>query len=193
MRDMKVDAQHVRYVLHDEFSAFKPRLAFALLVCSALPPYVGLRLRIHLLRFAGVRIGRGSTVFGRIAIGGASDPAKRLVMGEECRINIGCTFDVSAPISIGDHVGLGQEVLVITGGHKLGPSGRRVAEIEAEPVTICNGVWVGARVTVLPGVTIGEGAVVAAGAVVTKDVAPNTVVGGVPARVLRCITDEEVG
>jgi maltose O-acetyltransferase len=188
---MTADRDHIRYVLHDELAAFRPRLALALFACGALPPYVGLRLRIRLLRFAGVRVGRGSTVFGRIAIGGATDPASRLVIGEECRINVGCTFDVSAPIEIGDHVAFGHDVLLVTGGHRMGPPGRRALDVEPKPVKIGSGVWLGARVTVLPGVTVGDGAIVAAGAVVTKDVPPNTVVGGVPARAIRCLGDED--
>jgi acetyltransferase-like isoleucine patch superfamily enzyme len=73
-------------------------------------------------------------------------------------------------------------VLLLTGGHVIGPPGRRAAELTCEPIVVGTGAWLGARVTVLPGVTIGDGAVVAAGAVVTRDVAPHTVVAGVPAR-----------
>jgi acetyltransferase-like isoleucine patch superfamily enzyme len=67
----------------------------------------------------------------------------------------------------------------------MGSRERRYAGLEALPVTIGAGVWVGARAMIMPGVTIGDGAVIAAGAVVTKDVPPNTLVAGVPARIVR--------
>jgi maltose O-acetyltransferase len=75
--------------------------------------------------------------------------------------------------------------MILTRRHHLGSPARRYAKLEALPVTIGAGVWVGARAMILPGVTIGDGAVIAAGAVVTKDVPANTVVAGVPATVVR--------
>ena len=178
---------HLRHVIHDELGALRTRFLVAQLAAALLPPYVGLRLRVRLLRLGGVRIGHGSTVWGRITVAGSQDPAASLAIGEHCRINGGCTFDVSAPIIVRDNACLGHHVLIITGGHEIGPPGRRAAELTKAPVTIGVGAWLGARVTVLPGVTIGDGAVVAAGAVVARDVPPHTLVGGVPARHLRSL------
>lgn len=177
-----ISLAHIRFVIHDESAAFQPRLAIAQTVNAILPWYVGLRLRVRLLRFAGVRIGRGTTIWGKILIAGSVNPTRNLTIGEHCRINGGCRFDVSAPIQLGDNVTLGHDVLLLTGGHVIGPPGRRAADLTCDPIVVGAGAWLGARVTVLPGLTIGEGAVVAAGAVVTRDVAPHTVVAGVPAR-----------
>lgn len=165
------------------------RLVLAQMACGALPPFTGVRLRPRLLRAAGVRIGRGTTIWGSVVLGGANDPTRNLLIGEECNLNGGCTFDLAAPVSLGHNVSFGHEVLVVTGSHRIGPPGRRAGELTAAPVTIGDGAWVGARATLLPGVTIGRGAVVAAGAVVTADVAPDTLVAGVPARPVRCLCD----
>ena len=106
-----------------------------------------------------------------------------------------------AQIIIGDHVMFGPHVFMITGGHRTDIQGRYMDEIgndEKRPEDDRNIVlegdnWIGANVTVLRGVTIGEGAVVAAGAVVTKDVPPYSIVGGVPAKVIKMrFTDEEI-
>lgn len=86
---------------------------------------------------------------------------------------------------IGDRVNLGPFVRLITDTHEIGPEARRAGAVRHDPIRIGNGAWIGASVTVLGGVSIGEGAVVAAGAVVTEDVPANTLVGGVPARIIR--------
>jgi maltose O-acetyltransferase len=90
-------------------------------------------------------------------------------------------------VRIGDRVQLGHDVLLLTVEHELGPASARCGRRRAAPITIGDGVWLASRVTILPGVTVGEGAVVAAGAVVHQDVEANTLVGGVPARVLRVL------
>lgn len=161
------------------------QLVLAQGLCRLLPPYVGVRLRPRLLRAAGLRLGRGTTIWGALVLGGAHDPATMLSIGEECSINGGCTFDLAAPVRIGHNVSFGHDVLIVTAGHRIGPPGRRAGELEPAPVTIADGVWLGARSVVLPGVTIGAGSVVAAGAVVTRDVPPDVLVAGVPARVVR--------
>ena len=93
-------------------------------------------------------------------------------------------------IFIGDHVMIGPNSLITTVGHSLSPMGRRKHLGIAEPVTIGNDVWIGGNVTILPGVKIGNNVVVAAGAVVTKDVPDNCVVGGVPARFIKEIEND---
>jgi acetyltransferase-like isoleucine patch superfamily enzyme len=132
--------------------------------------YVGLEIeegaRIHLhcflwhygpgqVRRAGARIGAGSW------------------------INRGCCLDLRGGINVGEDVSISPEVMILTSAHD--PNHPKFALTEA-PVVVEDNVWIGSRATVMPGVTVGRGAIVAAGAVVTRDVEPMTIVGGVPAR-----------
>ena len=111
-------------------------------------------------------------------------------MGDHLIINYGCTILDVAEVTMGDWVMIGPHVLISTVNHPLSPRGRRNRLGVAKPVRIGDDVWIGGHATILPGVTIGDGAVVAAGAVVTKDVPPYTVVAGVPARVVKEIEDD---
>ena len=85
-------------------------------------------------------------------------------------------------ITIGSKVAISREAFICTASHDITKPNRPLV---TAPITICDGVWIGARAIILPGVTVGEGAVVAAGAVVTKDVEPFTVVGGNPAKFIK--------
>ena len=98
-------------------------------------------------------------------------------------INAGCRFQDQGGIYIGERALIGHNAVIATLNHNMDPARR--ANLLPAPVHIGDDAWLGANVTVLPGVTIGNGAVVAAGAVVSRDVEENTVVGGVPARLLR--------
>jgi acetyltransferase-like isoleucine patch superfamily enzyme len=177
--------RRVRYVVYDDVKNLQLRLLVALGVTALLPPFALTRIRVRVLRLGGVAVGPGTTVWGKISIAGAREAASNVVIGAECGINGGCVFDAAAPITIGDGVAMGHEVMIVTSGHRPGPPGRRAAQVYAEPVVIGRGAWLGARVVVLPGVEIGEGAVVAAGAVVNRNVEPHTLVAGVPARKVR--------
>jgi maltose O-acetyltransferase len=175
----------LREVAAEELANFHPRLGLALALIRLLPPFVGSRTRVSLLRLAGCRIGAGTLIAGRITVIGGADPAANLVVGSDCWFNAGCTFDTSDKLEIGDRVRLGQEVLVLTSSHDIGDHTGRAGHFTTAPVSIGSGAWLGARVIVLPGVSIGDGAVVAAGAVVTSSVPPDQLVAGVPARAIR--------
>ena len=108
---------------------------------------------------------------------------KNLTLGEDVFINMGCTFQDTGGITIGDGTLIGHGSTVVTLNHAVDPARR--ADMLPAPVVIGRKVWLGAGVTVVPGVTIGDGAIVGAGAVVTRDVAAHTIVGGVPARLIR--------
>ncbi len=114
-----------------------------------------------------------------------TDCGKNLVFGKRVFVNAGCKFQDQGGITIGDDVLIGQNVVIATLNHAMDPDSR--ADMTPKPVHIGNKVWVGANATILPGVNIGEGAIVAAGAVVTKDVPARTVVGGVPARIIKTL------
>ncbi|WP_315836108.1 sugar O-acetyltransferase [Bradyrhizobium prioriisuperbiae] len=109
-------------------------------------------------------------------------------VGRNVFINQNCTFYDLGGLDIADDVMIGPNVSLITSGHPLQPSQRR-AGVTAAPIVIERNVWIAAGVTIIGGVTVGENSVVAAGAVVTKDVPPNTLVGGNPARVIRSIAE----
>lgn len=113
-----------------------------------------------------------------------ADHGLNITVGRAVFIGYECAFTGHAPIEIGDEVMIAHKVNLITAGHPVEPEERR-SFITAEPIAIEANVWIGAAATVLPGVRVGAGAVVAAGAVVTRDVPPATLVAGVPARVLR--------
>lgn len=112
-----------------------------------------------------------------------TDCGKNIRIGKNVFINSGCCFQDQGGIEIGDGSLIGHQVVLATLNHDLDPA-RRVS-MTAAPIKIGRNVWIGSHATVLSGVKIGDGAVVAAGAVVTKDVPPYTVVGGVPAGILK--------
>ena len=116
-----------------------------------------------------------------------TDFGKNIIMGKDVFLNSGCHFQDQGVIRIGDGALIGHNVVIATINHDLDPrNGRRN---QYAPVTIGDHVWIGSNATILPGVTIGDWAVVAAGAVVTKDVEPYTVIGGVPAKVIKRVRD----
>ena len=112
-----------------------------------------------------------------------TDCGKNLKIGKRVFINAGCKFQDQGGITIGDDTLIGHNCVIATINHSEDPDRR--ADMVTRPVKIGNKVWIGANVTLLPGVNIGDGAIVAAGAVVTKNVEPRTVVGGVPAKVIK--------
>jgi acetyltransferase-like isoleucine patch superfamily enzyme len=109
-------------------------------------------------------------------------------VGRNVFVNQNCTFYDLGGLDIADDVMIGPNVSIITSGHPIEPSQRRAAVV-AKPIAIGRNVWIAAGVTIIGGLTVGENSVVAAGSVVTKDVPPNTLVGGNPARVIRSIGD----
>jgi acetyltransferase-like isoleucine patch superfamily enzyme len=119
-----------------------------------------------------------------------SDHGVNIRVGRSVFINHNCTLNDIGGITIGDEVFIGPRVSLITSGHPIDPAFRR-RQIVAAPIAIERGVWLCTGATVLHGVTVGEDSVVAAGAVVTRDVPAGVVVGGVPAHVLRSVRADD--
>lgn len=114
-----------------------------------------------------------------------TDFGQNIHVGRNVFVNAGCHFQDQGGIWLGDGVLVGHNVVFATLNHNLDPAHR--AEMTPAPIVVGRNVWIGSNATILQGVTLGDGAIVAAGAVVTRDVEPNTVVGGVPARPIRRI------
>ena len=120
-----------------------------------------------------------------------TDCGKNINVGKNVFINSGCRFQDQGGIRIGDGTLIGHNVVITTLNHNFEPELR--SGMKPAPVIIGKNVWIGASVTVVPGVTIGENAIIAAGSVVTKDVDSNTVVGGVPAKLIKTIETYDNG
>lgn len=114
-----------------------------------------------------------------------TDFGKNITVGKNVFINACCHFQDHGGVSLGDGCQIGHNVVFATLNHGLAPEDRQTTY--PTPITLGKNVWVGSNSTILQGVTIGDNAVIAAGAVVTKDVPENTIVGGVPARIIRKI------
>lgn len=142
-------------------------------------PYDELLIREKIGELLGINIDKSTT----ICLPFYTDWGKFVTIGKEVFINMGCTFMDRGGIDIEDNVLIGPKVNLVTENHPEDPSLRKY--VYAKPIRIKKGAWLGAAVTILPGVTVGENAIVAAGAVVTKDVPDNAIVGGVPAKIIK--------
>lgn len=177
-------ARRILRATADELGEIRPVLHLVQGVSGLLPQLRFNRLRTALYRAARVSVGANSLLMGQVILTGSSDPALFSV-GESTYITGPLRVDLGGAVRIGSGVNIGHDCFFLTVDHKIGSAERRAGERSHGSIVIEDGVWIASRVTILPGRTIGRGAVVAAGAVVTADVAPNTLVGGVPARVLR--------
>ena len=142
----------------------------------AVIPFHGLR-KFFYRNVMGFNIGSHSSIFMHCTF----DSAKHFFIGNNSVINAKCRLDTRGGITIGENVSISQEVIILTADHDLQSphfQGRN------KEVVIEDYVWIGTRATILPGVRIGQGAVIAAGAVVTNDVMAFSVVGGVPAKII---------
>ena len=118
------------------------------------------------------------------------DNGKNIHVGEDFLANYNVTILDIAPVYIGDYCMIGPNALITTVGHPLSPQGRRDKLAQAKPIKIGDDVWIGGNCTILPGVTIGNNVIIAAGAVVTKDIPDNSVVAGIPGKVIRKLDDD---
>lgn len=145
----------------------------------AMAPWWSPDQRGRILRRLGIDIGRG-TLVQPCFMG-----SRRIRIGEWSYVGPGCRLDAREQITIGDRVALADEVMLVTSGHDHSDPALRAGARRDAPVSIGDGVWLGARVVVLPGVSVGDGCVVAAGAVVSRSCDPHGLYAGVPARRVR--------
>jgi maltose O-acetyltransferase len=155
------------------------------------PGSIGCKTRAFVLRKLGYQIGTGVRLSTDISI---HSRHKHLSIGDKTFINKRVIFDTLAPVTIGKGCDIGFYSIFTTSQHALlsDYKGSRPASA-SKPILIEDFVWIGCNVTVLGGVTIGKGSVVAAGSVVTKDIPPNSLAMGIPARVVRALTASTEG
>ena len=141
------------------------------------------RVRALLAELTGHPIAETVTLFPPFT----ADFGKNITLGERVFINAGCRFQDQGGITIGDDCLIGHNAVIATLQHDIAPARR--ADLLPSPVVLGRNVWLGANVTVLPGVTIGDDAVIGAGSVVTKDIPARSIAVGSPARVVRTIEE----
>ena len=163
---------------------FHLRLAIAQALVGGLPEFALVSVRAALYRWAGIKIARGVTIQGRLRLMGRCKDLTRIQVGEGCILAPGVSIGLDAPVVIGENVALGPNVTLCTATHTMGFGSRRMTpKLNALPVTVGDGAWICMNALLLPGVTVGPGAVVAAGSIVTEDVPAHTLVAGNPAQV----------
>lgn len=139
--------------------------------------------RWRALRLAGLDVQKSA--IGPSGYFGGRD----ISIGAGAFINIGVFIDNTNKVTIGSDCSIGPKVSLLTGTHEIGSGKKRAGQDYGGEINIGSGSWLGASVTVLPGVTIGQGVVVAAGSVVTKDCEPHSLYAGVPARLVRTLSE----
>jgi acetyltransferase-like isoleucine patch superfamily enzyme len=141
-------------------------------------------VRVILGEITGTKIDDSTTIFAPFY----TNFGIFTTIGKNVFINHACSFLDMGGITLEDDVLIGPKVNIITENHPLDPSDRRA--LITKQIVIKRNAWIGAGATILPGVTVGENSVVAAGAVVSKDVPANTIVGGIPAKIIKSIEND---
>ncbi len=144
--------------------------------------FVGLKhykIKRKLLCAAGYSVGEGTRVVGPLITTG------RLKIGCDCWIGKNFLVNGNGSVEIGDNCDIAPEVTFLSGGHKIGSAERRAGKGESYTIVVKDGCWIGGRSTILGNTTIGESCMIAACSCVVKDIPPNTLAGGVPAREIR--------
>ncbi|WP_262964914.1 acyltransferase [Methylobacter psychrophilus] len=160
------------------------RLYFSKLIFTFLPETRFFKLKNALLCWAGIKLGNNVRICSSVTVMGAGT----LKIGDDTWIGHQVLICSGSRIVIGKYVDIGPRCYLGTGTHEIDPTGLHSAGTGINmDITIGDGAWLGANCLILPGVTIGKKSVIAAGAVVTKNVPPNVVVAGIPARVIRLL------
>ena len=163
------------------------RFRLANVVCGLLPDFGSGAIRTRAYRWVGFAIGPGTFIGGNLELAGGGQGAyQKLHIGHSVNIANHITINLDDEVRLGNGVSLSPFVKIYTATHPIGPgSNRRLGDVVTKPVTIEDGCWIGLGAMILPGVTVGHGSIVAAGAVVDQDVPPDSHVIGNPAQVVR--------
>jgi len=163
------------------------------IICKMLPQFSGGSIRALLYRLVGFKIGRGTYIMDSIELlSGSPNFYSNLIIGSNTLFSSHVTINLDEKVIIEDNVTISPFVRIYTGTHDIGPSNNRCKRNPiAKPVIIEKGCWIALGATILPGVRIGRGSVVAAGAVVSKDVPPDSFISGVPGKVTKTLPVEE--
>ena len=143
------------------------------------------KIKRRLLNSTGFQIGENTKIVGPI------DCPATLIVGKNCWIGKNFIGNGNGTIHIGDNCDIAPEVSFLTGGHQVGDHSRRAGTGETYTITVGNGVWIGSRCTLMKNISIGDGAVIAACSCVHRDVEPDCLVAGVPAKVVRKLDNDQ--
>jgi len=141
------------------------------------------KVKSCLIRLSGVSIGHNVKVVAPIKI----DICSNVQIGDNCWIGKNLKIIGNADVTIGKNCDFAPDICLVTGNHEIGTYERRAGKGYCEPIHIGEGCWIGVRVTILSGVNVGNGSILAAGSVVNKSVDDNVVVGGVPAKTIKSL------
>jgi acetyltransferase-like isoleucine patch superfamily enzyme len=173
-------------------SSLHLKFSLANAIIGLLPDYVSGVVRGRIYRWVGLDIGKGAFIMGNLILtSGIPGFYDKLSIGSGTVISDRVTINLDAEVRIGANVTISPHVLIYTGSHRTGPSSRRMGEVTSIPVTIEDGAWVRLGAIIVPGVRVGRGSIVAAGAVVLNDVPPDTYVQGNPAVVTRQLSSDD--
>jgi maltose O-acetyltransferase len=176
-----------RMMVTSSLDSHEIRSGLANLLGGVLPIFTSGAIRSRIFRMLGFDVHPGAFIEAPLKIiSGKRHSKDRLHIGARTRFGVGIVMNVDDHITIKEGATVGPYCLLYTTSHPFGPADFRCGEeLTYAPIVIEEGAWIALKCTILPGVTIGRGAVVATGSVVAKDVAPNTLVGGVPARFIK--------
>jgi len=165
-----------------DFSFFKARLASKAISILPMTSCHGLKSKI--LRLAGIQVGKNTQIWSSARFYGPN-----IKIGDNCFIGYGVQLfpTKTAAIEISNGCNIGTDVIIHTGGHHLGPATKRTGQGYSKSIFIGDGVRISTRSIILEGAMVGAGSQIAAGAVVIKDIPENTLVGGVPAKIIKTL------
>lgn len=143
------------------------------------------KVRYLLYKIGGIQLGKGVRVCPHCFVGN-----KNLKIGEKTFVNYNVWFNTAGGISIGRNCNIAYKVTFVTSGHEIGDAERRAGMATSEGIEVGDGTWIGANAMIMPGVRIGKGCIIAAGAVVTKDCDDNCMYAGIPAKKIKSLYEE---